>query len=377
MFDTPSLPLTALAFVLVLGPLVFLHEFGHYIVARWCGVKAETFSIGFGRELFGWTDRRGTRWKVGWLQLGGYVQFAGDMSPASNPDAAWRKLPPAERARTFPAQALWKRAAIVAAGPVVNFIVALALIAGLGIAYGKPYTPPVVESVMAGSAAAAAGLAPGDRFVSVEGRPVESFEDVQMAVFYRPGISIPIEVERDGTRRALAIVPRVSKQVDRFGNEYRIGLLGVVGTGPQLAPLSPIAAPGYAIARTGEILSLTGKTIGQVISGRRSIKEFGGPLRIAKISGEQVTLGLFAFLSLVALMSINLGFINLLPIPMLDGGHLMFYAIEAVRRKPPGPKALEWAFGGGFAFVVLVMLVFTFNDVDSFGWLDTLGRVSG
>ncbi len=377
MPDAPGLPLTLLAFVLVLGPLVFLHEYGHYWVGRWCGVKADAFSIGFGREIIGWTDKRGTRWKIGWLQLGGYVQFAGDMSPASQPDAAWRQLPPEEQARTFPAQPLWKRAAIVAAGPVTNFIVALLLIAGLGMAYGQPYSPPVVETIQPGSAAAEAGIMPGDRVVSVAGKPVDSFEDIQMGIFYRPGERVPLAIERGGRQQAIVIVPRVSVERDRFGNEYRIGIIGVGRAGAELAPVSLAQAPGYAIGRTGDILSLTMSTIGQVVSGRRSVKDFGGPLRIAKISGEQVTLGLFSFLSFVALMSINLGFINLLPIPMLDGGHLMFYAIEATLRRPPSRRVLDWAFGGGFAFVALVMVLFTFNDLHSFGWLDALAGLAG
>lgn len=377
MPDAPGFFLTLLAFFLVLGPLVFLHEYGHYWVGRWCGVKADAFSIGFGRELIGWTDKNGTRWKIGWLQLGGYVQFAGDMSPASQPDAAWRKLPPAERARTFPAQPLWQRALIVAAGPVTNFIIALLLIGALAMAYGRPYTPPVIETVQTGSAAAAAGLAPGDRIVSVDGAPAETFEDIQLGIFYRPGEAIPLAVERDGQRRELVIVPRAVVERDRFGNEFRIGIIGVGRAGSALAPVSLAEAPGYAVERTKDILALTFSTIGQVISGRRSVKDFGGPLRIAKISGEQVTLGLFSFLSFVALMSINLGFINLLPIPMLDGGHLMFYAIEATLRRPPSRRLLDWAFGGGFAFVVMVMLLFTFNDVVSFGWLDALGSLSG
>lgn len=377
MPDAPGLPLTLLAFFLVLGPLVFLHEYGHYWVGRWCGVKADTFSIGFGRELIGWTDRHGTRWKIGWLQMGGYVQFAGDMSPASQPDAAWRTLPPAERARTFPAQSVGKRAAIVAAGPVTNFIVALLLIGGLGMAYGQPYTPPVIETVQPGSAAAAAGIERGDRIVSVDAKPVETFEDIQLGIFYRPGERVPIEIERGGERREIVIVPRQMLERDRFGNEYRIGIIGVGRAGSALRPVSLGEAPGYAVARTRDILALTFSTIGQVVSGRRSMEDFGGPLRIAKISGEQVTLGLYSFLSFVALMSINLGFINLLPIPMLDGGHLMFYAIEATLRRPPSRRLLDWAFGGGFAFVALVMVMFTFNDVKSFGWLDALGGLAG
>lgn len=378
MLDAPGLPLTILAFVLVLGPLVSLHELGHYWVGRWCGVKADAFSIGFGREIFGWTDARGTRWKIGWLQIGGYVQFAGDMSPASNPDAAWRTLPPAERARTFPAQNLWKRAIIVAAGPVVNMIVALILIAGLGIAYGEAYTPPVVETVLAGSAAEQAGIVPGDRIVGAGGARVESFEDVQMIVLYRPGERIPIAIERGGVRRDIVIVPRLSVEHDRFGNAVRIGLIGVGRTsGIAYRPVGLIDAPRYAVGQVGDALTLTVTTIGQVISGRRSVKDFGGPLGIAKISGEQITLGFAAFVSFIALMSINLGFINILPVPMLDGGHLMFYAIEAVRGRPPSPKVMEWAFGAGFAMVALLMLVVTFNDVSGFGWFKALGGPIG
>ncbi len=377
MAETPGILITVAAFVLVLGPLVFLHEYGHYIVGRWCGVKAETFSIGFGREILGWTDRRGTRWKIGWLQLGGYVQFAGDMSPASEPDAAWRSLPEAERRQTFPAQPVWKRAAIVAAGPVTNFLVAIIVIAGLGMVEGRPIAPPVAETVVAGSAAARAGIIPGDRIVAIDGTPIEQFADAQMAIFYRPGERIAMRMARDGAERDIVIVPDVQLETDRFGNSYRVGRIGVGQSRVEFVPIGLDQAPGYAVTRTGEILSLTVKTLGQVISGRRSVAELGGPLKIAKVSGEQVSLGVAAFFALVALISINLGFINLLPIPMLDGGHLMFYAIEAARRRPPSRRAQDWAFRGGFAFVVALMLLVTFNDLGSFGLWRALGAAGG
>jgi len=377
MLEAPGPLLTLIAFIAVLGPLVFVHEYGHYIVARWCGVKAETFSIGFGHELAGWTDRRGTRWKIGLLPLGGYVQFAGDMNPASAPDAEWRTLPPAERARAFPSKPVWQRAAIVFAGPAVNFLLALVLLSGLLVAHGEPFAPPVVDAILPGSAAAEAGLRSGDRMVAIDGNAVESFRDVQDQVFYRPGEPLALRVARGGRETDLRLTPRLRVERDRFGNEYRIGLLGVKGVEPEQRQVRWHQAPARAVAQTGEIITLTLKTLGQVITGRRSVNELGGPLRIAKISGEQVTLGISAFIGFVALMSINLGFINLLPIPMLDGGHLMFYAIEAIRRRPPSPRAQEWAFRGGFAFVAGLMLLVTFNDLGSFGLWDGLARLVG
>jgi len=377
LITSPGLLLTILAFALVIGPLVFLHEMGHYLAGRLFGVKVDAFSIGFGREVFGVTDRRGTRWKFGWLPLGGYVRFAGDMNPASVPDADWLMLPPEERKRTFPSKPVWQRAIIVAAGPVTNFLVALLILAGFAYAYGDSRTPSMVGDVVPNSAAAQAGLQPGDRVVALGGRSVETFGDMVRYVQIRAGERVRIDFRRGSTDLSRDIVVGTELQRDRFGNEYRVGRLGIINSSPVLVKVSLLEAPVVAARQTGEIVGMMVETIGQIISGRRSVKELGGPLSIAKVSGEQLTLGVPAFVWLIALVSINLGFINLLPVPMLDGGHLFFYAIEAIRRKPVEPQVQEWAFRGGLAALLALMLLVTFNDLGSLGLWNNLAGLIG
>jgi regulator of sigma E protease len=369
--------LTILAFALVIGPLVFLHEMGHYLAGRLFRVQVEAFSIGFGREVFGITDRRGTRWKFGWLPLGGYVRFAGDMNPASVPDADWLMLPPEERARTFPSKPVWQRAIIVAAGPVTNFVIAVLILAGFAMAYGDARTPSIAGQIAKGSAAEAAGIEFGDRIVALNGRPVETFSDLTRYVRIRAGERVKVDIVRDGAAMSREAVIATEIERDRFRNEYHVGRLGISSAPPVIVQVGVLEAPGVAVRQTGEIVSMMVETLGQVISGRRSVKELGGPLSIAKVSGEQLALGLPAFVWLIALVSINLGFINLLPIPMLDGGHLFFYAIEAVRRKPVEPQVQEWAFRGGLAALLALMLLVTFNDLGSFGLWNNLAGLIG
>ncbi len=377
MIQTPGLLLTLLAFVLVIGPLVFVHELGHYLAGRMFGVKADVFSIGFGREMAGWTDKRGTRWKIGWMPLGGYVRFAGDMNAVSQPSAEWLSLPPEERNKTFQSKTVWQRAIIVAAGPVVNFVLAILILAGFAFAYGDTRTPPVVGMVVEGSAAARAGLQPGDRITRLGDREIEIFEDMLAYTRIHPGEQAEVGLVRAGQTMTVPVTIGVDEQVDRFGNRYRVGMLGIARVERVTEPVSLLEAPVVAVKRTGDILSMMVETIGQIITGRRSVKELGGPLSIAKVSGEQITLGVDAFVFLIALVSINLGFINLLPVPMLDGGHLLFYAIEAVRRRPVGPEAQEWAFRGGLAAILALMLLVTFNDLGNFGFWRSLASLIG
>lgn len=377
MSDSPGIFLTIVAFALVIGPLVFLHELGHYLAGRLFGVKADEFSIGFGREILGVTDRRGTRWKFGWLPLGGYVKFAGDMDPASRADPAWLALPAEERARTFQAKPIWQRAIIVAAGPVTNFLIAIVILGGFAVAYGDLRTPPVVGGVEPGSAAAAAGLARGDKVVAIGGHAVETFNDMVSYVIIRPGETVRLDYLRGSEARSATLTIGTRTERDRFGNEPRMGRLGIASVPPVLVPVSPLEAPVVAVQRTGEQLSMMSEVIGQIITGRRPVKELGGPLSIAKVSGEQLSLGIASFVSLIALVSINLGFINLLPVPMLDGGHLLFYAIEAVRRRPIEARVQEWAFRGGLAAVLALMLMVTFNDLGAFGLWKRLAGLIG
>ena len=365
MLDSPPVWMWVIGFLLVLGPLVTLHEFGHYLVARLCGVKSEVFSVGFGREVFGRTDRHGTRWRLSALPLGGYVQFAGDMNPASQPSPEWLALPEEERKATFQAQPLWQRALIVLAGPVMNFLVAIAFLATFNLAYGKLVVPPVVGGVEAASAADRAGIRPGDRIVSMDGVPVTQFQQLSERTIAAPGDTLTLGVERDGRKFTLDLtIPSISQR-DRFGNEFRIGKLGMFSTSGELVAVGPVEAVSLGVQQTAGITVMMVKGIGQIITGRRSVTELGGPVKIAKFSGEQLSLGWQAFASFVALVSINLAFINLLPIPGLDGGHLAFYAAEAVRRRPASPRSQEWAFRTGMALVLALMLFVTINDLAS------------
>jgi regulator of sigma E protease len=363
---------TILSFLLVIGPLIFVHELGHYLVARWCGVKSEVFSIGFGREVVGWTDKRGTRWKLAWLPLGGYVKFAGDMNPASQPSPEWLSLPAEERAATFQAHPVWQRFLIVAAGPFTNFLLAIVILTGFLMAMGDFRSPPVIAGVAPNTAAAKAGLRPGDRIIQIDGSAISRFEDISRAVVLHPGKQVAIVYERGGERLETAAQLALHVQRDQFGNEFRSGQLGVSGQ-PVLEKVSPGQAVSGAFRMTWNTITITVEGIGQIITGSRSVKELGGPLKIAKYSGEQASLGVLAFLLFVAAISINLGFINLLPIPMLDGGHLLLYLVEAVRRKPLKPDAQEWAFRTGLAALLALMVFVTFNDLASFGLWSKLG----
>ena len=365
--ESPNIILTLFAFLALIGSLVVVHELGHYLVGRWFGVKAEKFSIGFGPQIWGRVDKRGTLWRVGLLPLGGFVQFAGDMNPASQADESWKQLPEHERNQTFQSKTLWQRALIVAAGPAVNFLLAILIAMGFLLAFGKSVTPPVVDVVQPRSAAAAAGIQIGDRILTLNGRTVETFDAMAREVVMIPGEKIVMEIERNGTRLEKQATVAAVTEVDRFGNEYRIGRIGIGASKLETREVGLLEAPWAAVKQTGNILRQQVIGLGQIISGRRPISELGGPLKIAKVSGEAMSLGILTFISLAALISINLGFINLLPIPMLDGGHLLLYGIEAVRRRPATPQVQEWAFRAGFAMLAAFMLMVTFNDLASFG----------
>ena len=375
--SNPGFFFTILAFLLVIGPLIFVHELGHYFAGRWFGVKAETFSIGFGREIFGWTDKRDTRWKVGWLPLGGYVRFKGDMNPASTPSDEWLSLPAAERAETFQAKPLWQRFVIVAAGPLTNFLFAILVYIALFASYGVPRTPPVVPGVAPDSVAAAAGFRAGDRIVAINGRSIDRFEDFHRTVLLHPGQPLRFALDRAGRPVSITAAPASIVQRDRFGNESRIGRMGVQVPPKVVVQVPPQQVVGEAFVQTGETVRMMVVTLGQLIRGSRSLEEMGGPLKIAQFSGQQASLGWLDFVLFMSLISINLGFINLLPIPLLDGGHLLFYAIEGVRRRPLKPEAQEWAFRTGLAVLLALMIFVTFNDLASFGLFSKLGGLIG
>ncbi|WHU03985.1 RIP metalloprotease RseP [Sphingomonas sp. NIBR02145] len=376
MIQSPGILVTILAFALVLGPLVFLHELGHYLAGRWFGVKADEFSIGFGREVAGFTDKRGTRWKFGWLPLGGYVRFAGDMNPAGQPSPEWLSLPPRERAQTFQAKPLWQRAIIVAAGPIMNFLVAIAILGAFAVAYGKVVTPPVIGSIAPKSAAESAGLKPGDRILSLNGRQVEDFVDIGVFAMIRSGEAVNIEYQRGGqTAQASATIGSLTEK-DRFGNITHRGVLGIGRVASEIRPVALWEAPGEGIRQTIGIVKTTIEGLQRIILGRIPVSELGGPLKIAKVSGEFLAMGPVQLVYLIALISINLGFINLLPVPVLDGGHLLFYAVEAVRRRPVEPQVMEWAYRGGLVAILALMLFVTFNDLGTFGvWRNLAGLI--
>lgn len=366
MLESPSLLMTIISFLLLLGPLVVIHELGHYLVGRWFGVKADAFSVGFGKEIWGRTDKRGTRWKLSALPLGGYVQFAGDMNAVSMPDnEANDGLTPDERARTFHSKPLWQRSLIVAAGPVTNLLFAILIFAAFNLIYGRVVASPEIAAFAETSTAQAAGLKIGDRIIAIDGNRIESFTDIPEHVAPFPGRTVSLEIDRAG--RAMTLPVRVAEAsiADEFGNEAKIGRLGIAAGKIRFEPVGPVEAVTLASGQTIGVMRMMVTGIQQIVVGERSVKELGGPIKIAKYSGEQMTLGWANFVSFAALISINLAFINLLPIPALDGGHLAFYAAEAVRRKPLGLRSQEWAFRTGLALVLALMLFVTLNDLAS------------
>lgn len=350
-------------FLVVLTVLVFVHELGHYWVARRNGVRIETFSIGFGPELFGHTDKMGTRWKFSAIPLGGYVKMFGDADAASTPSGAVRSMTPAEREVSFFHKRLGQRAAIVAAGPIANFLFAIIGLTLLFSIYGQPFTPADIGSVQPESAAAQAGMLPGDVIVEVDGQAIERFEEVQQIVRFNQGTPLALVVERDGQRLPIGVTPQVTTVTDRMGNSHTIGLLGIGRAGMEYRRHDPLTALWQAGRETVNLTVGTLGAVGQMIGGSRGTEELGGPLRIAQMSGEVAQSGVVALIWFMAILSVNLGLINLFPIPMLDGGHLLFYAVEAIRGKPLGDRAQEYGFRIGLALVLTLMVFATWNDL--------------
>jgi len=363
----PSLALTLAAFALVIGVLVFVHEMGHYLVGRWFGIRAEAFSIGFGREIAGWTDRRGTRWKVGILPLGGYVKFAGDADASSRPGDATAATP-AERAGMFQFRPIWQRALVILAGPATNFLFATAIFAGFFMLYGQAETPPVIARVLPASPAARAGLAPGDIVVALDGRRIAGFEDIIQAMAGSGGAPVDVTVRRVSGIRTVAVTPAMTDTVDPFGTHSRVARLGIgPGRGQVIVARGPVSAVYHAGREVVVLVRMIIDGLADVVTGRRAVSELGGPVKIAQVSGQAAALGLPNLIEFVAFVSINLGFINLLPVPMLDGGHLFLYAVEAIRRRPLAPKVQEMAFMSGFAALLSLMVFLTWNDLIAVG----------
>lgn len=359
---------TIIPFLIVLTIVVFVHEMGHYLVGRWCGIRILTFSVGFGPELLGFSDRHGTRWRLSAIPLGGYVKFFGDENAASTPDfSAVESMSADERARTFPGANVWKRVATVAAGPIANFILAIFIFAVMFSLYGKPISDPVVSQIQPGSAAEEAGVLPGDVVIAIDEEPIATFEDLRRYVSPRPEVEVVLTVRRDGRSIDIPIVPRRSEIEDQFGNKMEVGLIGVV-TDPSAGnfrrvDLNPIQAVGEGASSSWYIVSRTVGYIANIFRGREKADQLGGPIRVAQMSGQMATLGVGALLHLTAVLSVSIGFLNLLPVPMLDGGHLVFYAIEIIRGRPVGERAQEIAFKIGLSLVLMLMIFATWNDM--------------
>ncbi|PDS78171.1 RIP metalloprotease RseP [Rhizobium sp. L43] len=357
-------------FILVLSLLVFVHEMGHYLVGRWSGIRILAFSVGFGPELFGFTDRHGTRWKIAAIPLGGYVRFFGDEDASSKPDSDQiAAMSEEDRARSFAGAKLWKRAATVAAGPIANFLLAIAIFTVLFSVYGRTIADPVVAEVKPEGAAAAAGVLPGDLLVAIDGSKVETFDDVRRYVSIRPSQKIIVTVERAGQKLDLPMVPERVDQTDQFGNKIELGQIGIV-TNQQagnfrLQTYTPLQALREGVIQTRDIVTGTFKYIGNIFAGTMRADQLGGPIRVAQASGQMATLGIGAVLQLAAMLSVSIGLLNLMPVPVLDGGHLMFYAVEAVRGKPLGSAAQEIAFRIGLAMILTLMVFTTWNDIGS------------
>ncbi len=355
----PEILRTGLAFLVVLGVLVFVHELGHYLAARWRGVHVEIFSIGFGQALATWTDRVGTRWKLAWIPLGGYVKLHGQERPEHVPVEERARWMPG---RTFHEKSVLSRAIVVAAGPAANFLLAVVLFAGLFATAGRPVAVPLVGEVMANSAAQRAGLEAGDRIVAIDGAPIKSFEDIQRIVTVHPGQPLSIEVRRGDTTRTIPVVTD-----SRESGGGKVGVLGIRGGNTEYERLGPLEAVWGGIGQTWDVTVQTVAGVWQMMSGRRGTEDLGGPLRIAQLSGQVAQLGVASLVSFIAVLSVNLGLINLFPIPVLDGGHLVFYLAEAVRGRPIPPRAQEYGFRAGLALLLCLFVFATWNDLSHLG----------
>lgn len=352
----------------MLSVVVFVHEMGHYLVGRWCGIGVKAFSIGFGPELAGFYDRNGTRWKLSAIPLGGYVKFTGDMMVTSEPNSEeMEKLSDEELKVAFHNQPVWKRTATVFAGPLFNFILTAVVFAFMFAIYGKFVAEPTVAKVLPDSPAAAAGFEAGDRFVSIDGIKVSTFGDVQRYVSSRAGDEIRFIVLRDGKEVELVATPEVREQTDPLGNVVKIGLIGVQNDEslgqPRIVEFGPLEAIGEAIAETGYVIVRTGQFLKRFVTGREDRCQLGGPVKIADMAGKAAKKGVEWLVQLTALLSVGIGFLNLLPIPPLDGGHLVFYGYEAIARRPASERVMEVFFRVGLILVLAFMLFVFWNDI--------------
>ena len=364
-------------FLFVLTIVVFFHELGHFLIARWAGVKVLTFSLGFGPELVGFNDRHGTRWKISAIPLGGYVKFFGDDSEASTPSSeALARMTEEERANSFHHKKVGPRAAIVVAGPVANFLLAIVIFTCLFTFFGKPSTTARVDQVEVGSAAAAAGFQVGDVVTAIDDKAIGSFSDMQRVVSTRAGEQLTFTIKRGDSTLQLRGTPELKEVKDPFGNAHRLGVLGItrkttVGEATT-EKVDPATALWLGVKETWFVIDQTLSYIGNVFTGRASADQIGGPIRIAQISGQVATLGLTPLLHLAAVLSISIGLLNLFPVPLLDGGHLLFYAAEALRGRPLSDRSQEYGFRFGLVLVLMLMVFAFYNDFHQVPWLKSL-----
>lgn len=355
------------AFLFVITLVVFFHELGHFLVARWCGVRVEAFSIGFGPEIFGFTDRRGTRWKLSWIPLGGYVKFLGDADASSRPDAnLMREYREREvsgaAAEDAPlhAKPVWQRALVAAAGPIANFILAIVIFAAVLLSSGKPAAPPVVDSVTTGSAAEMAGIRSGDVIVRAGNTEIHDFPQLQQIIAASAGKQLLVTIMREHRQLVLPVVPATIQTSDAKGIKHDFGRLGIRDA---LVGVGLVEAIAGGADQTWYVVAQTGSYVAKIVTGRESPDQLHGILGIGEVSSEAARIGFMALLSLAGLMSVSIGLVNLLPVPVLDGGHLLYYAFEAVLGRPLGERAQEVGFRLGLAFVLCLMLLATFNDL--------------
>lgn len=355
-------------FLFVLTIVVFFHELGHFLVARWAGVKVLTFSLGFGPELAGFNDKHGTRWKLSAIPLGGYVRFFGDESEASTPDSAkLSAMTEEERQGSFHHKKLGPRAAIVAAGPIANFILAIVIFAALFTFFGRPNATARVDKVMEGSAAAVAGFQSGDLVTAIDGTKIGNFADMQRIVGTEAGRQLAFTVKRGDDSLTLQATPELKEIKDNFGNVHKLGVLGITRSNAPGDVLTERVDPATALwlgaKETWFVIDRTLAYVGGVFVGREAADQVGGPLRIAQISGQVATIGFAALIHLTAVLSVSIGLLNLFPVPLLDGGHLLFYAVEAIRGRPLSERAQEVGFRIGLGLVLMLMVFATYNDI--------------
>jgi len=354
-------------FLFVLTIVVFFHELGHFWVARRAGVRVVAFSVGFGPEIVGFNDRHGTRWRLSAIPLGGYVKFLGDDNAASTPDRdQLRGMSEADRRESFFHKPVGARAAIVAAGPIANFLLAIVIFSVLFMTVGRPVMTPQVDTIQPGSAAERAGFQPNDIILSIDGTPIETFGDMQRIVSASADQPLRIEIDRSGQQLALTATPDRREMTDTFGNVHRLGVLGIsraTGGEVKTETYGPVESVGMATREVWYIVDRTFDYLGGVVTGRESADQLGGPIRIAQVSGQVATFGMAALFQLAAVLSVSIGLLNLFPVPLLDGGHLLFYAVEALRGRPLSERAQEYGFRIGLALVLMLMLFATWNDI--------------